>query len=127
MTHQRDATTTWGRTEKGNLPVFLLENLAVFLRNSSGSFGDMAEILFQGSERSAPVQVWLYIIVSPDFQTQLVVRREQPVLPHQQNFSLRGESVSYLHYAFPGHGIGRFVQVVEAVFFLKHNGHNVQL
>lgn len=127
MTHQRDAVTAWSRTEKGNLPVSLLEDLAVFLRSSSGSFGDMAEILFQGIETSAPVQVWLYTIVWPNFQTQLVVRRERPVLPLQQIFSLRGESVRYLHYAFPGHGIGRFVQVVEAVFFLKLNGHNVQL
>ena len=76
MAHQCDATTTWGRAEEGNLLVSLLEGLAVFLGGSSGSLGDMGEMLIQGSEASAPVQVWLYIVVSPNFETQLVVGRE---------------------------------------------------
>lgn len=40
MAHQRNATTTWSRTEEGDLPVSLLKNFKVSLRGSSSSSGD---------------------------------------------------------------------------------------
>jgi hypothetical protein len=76
MAHQCDATATRSRAEEGDLLLSLLEGLAVFLGSSRGSLGGMGEILIQGSEGSASVQVWLYIVVSPNFETQLVVGRE---------------------------------------------------